>query len=68
MVTSQQPGRAVSGRLGWRLVLLGGWLLGAAPAGAANAPTVTAGAPSEGPFTGGTAVTITGTGFVVARR
>ena len=44
--------------------LLGGWLLGVAPAGAANAPTVTAVAPSEGAFSGGTAVTITGTGFV----
>ena len=60
--------------LGWGFVLLviAGllvwWLLGVTPAGAANAPTVTAVAPPEGAFTGGTAVTLVGAGFVTGAR
>ena len=67
---SSLPRSTVPRRLGWGFALLvaagllGWWLLGVSPAGAANAPTVTAVAPAQGAFTGGTAVTITGTGFV----
>lgn len=77
MATSERPwtvprttGRASTRRAGSWLALLvaagalGAWLLSAGPVAAANAPAVTALAPAEGAFTGGTPVTITGTGFV----
>jgi hypothetical protein len=66
-------GARVSRSLGRRLALpvafaaaavLGVWLLGVAPVEAANAPAVSAVSPSQGPFGGGTAVTITGSDFV----
>ena len=45
--------------------LLGLWSATGSPASAADAPALTGVSPSTAPFTGGTAVTLTGTGFVV---